>query len=166
MVFALPFLGTSSKMGIYDAAITVLKTLSSTRSDNRDTCTTKKDNSAMCVNSAATATAVRSGCRKNHIVLWYKSFHDYLCHFEAASVFTPEELRQANIFACLDEAECARLAQTIADVRLEPGEWVFREGAPAWFYVLLEGRPADSSRCSRKADRVSGVRIQTGRFPG
>jgi len=54
-------------------------------------------------------------------------------------MFTPEELRQADIFACLDEAECARLAQTIADVRLEPGEWVFREGAPAWFYVLLEG---------------------------
>ncbi len=54
-------------------------------------------------------------------------------------MFTPEELRRARIFACLDEAECARLAQTIADVRLEPGEWVFREGAPAWFYVLLEG---------------------------
>jgi thioredoxin reductase (NADPH) len=54
-------------------------------------------------------------------------------------VFTPEELRQAKIFACLDEAECARLAHTIADVRLDPGEWVFREGAPALFYVLLEG---------------------------
>ena len=55
-------------------------------------------------------------------------------------MFTPEELRQAKIFACLDEAECARLAQTIADVRLKPGEWLFREGAPAWFYVLFEGR--------------------------
>jgi thioredoxin reductase (NADPH) len=54
-------------------------------------------------------------------------------------VFTPEELRQAKIFACLDEAECARLAHTIADVRLDPGEGVFREGAPALFYVLLEG---------------------------
>ncbi len=54
-------------------------------------------------------------------------------------MFTPEELRQAKIFACLNETECARLAHTIADVRLEPGEWVFREGAPALFYVLLEG---------------------------
>jgi thioredoxin reductase (NADPH) len=54
-------------------------------------------------------------------------------------MFTPEELRQAKIFACLDEAECARLAHTIADVRLEPGEWLFREGAPAAFYVLFEG---------------------------
>jgi thioredoxin reductase (NADPH) len=54
-------------------------------------------------------------------------------------MFTPEELRQAKIFACLDEAECARLAHTIADVRLEPGEWLFREGAPASFYVVLDG---------------------------
>jgi len=55
-------------------------------------------------------------------------------------MFTAEELRKAKIFACVDEAECARLAHTIADVRLEPGEWLFREGAPATFYVLLEGR--------------------------
>jgi CRP-like cAMP-binding protein len=55
-------------------------------------------------------------------------------------VFTAEELRQAKIFACLDEAECARLTQTVADVRLKPGEWLFREGAPASFYVVLEGR--------------------------
>ena len=54
-------------------------------------------------------------------------------------MFTPEELRQAKVFACLDEAECARLAQTIADVRLKPGEWLFRAGAPAAFYVLFEG---------------------------
>jgi hypothetical protein len=73
-------------------------------------------------------------------VLCYKSFSIIYTDFEAAFMFTPEELRQAEIFACLDEAECARLAQTIADVRLEPGEWLFREGAPAWFYVLLEGR--------------------------
>src|SRR6201996_1605698 len=54
-------------------------------------------------------------------------------------MFSSEELRQAKIFACLDEAECARLAHSIADVRLGPGEWVFREGEPAAFYVLFEG---------------------------
>jgi thioredoxin reductase (NADPH) len=54
-------------------------------------------------------------------------------------MFTTEELHQAKIFTCLDEAECARLAHTIADVRLEPGEWLFREGSPAAFYVLFEG---------------------------
>jgi thioredoxin reductase (NADPH) len=55
-------------------------------------------------------------------------------------VFNAEELRQAKIFACLDEAECTRLTQTVADVRLKPGEWLFREGAPPAFYVLVEGR--------------------------
>src|SRR5277367_50144 len=60
--------------------------------------------------------------------------------FEASFMFTPDELRQAKIFACLDEAECARLAQTVADVRLEPGEWLIREGETPWFYVLFKGR--------------------------
>jgi thioredoxin reductase (NADPH) len=55
-------------------------------------------------------------------------------------VFTAEELRQAKIFACLDEAECARLTQSVADVRLKPGEWLFREGALPSFCVLVEGR--------------------------
>ena len=73
-------------------------------------------------------------------LLWYKSFTIIYADFEAGFMFTPEELRQADIFACLDEAECARLAHTIADVRIERGEWLFREGAPAAFYVLLEGR--------------------------
>jgi AraC-like DNA-binding protein len=71
--------------------------------------------------------------------LWYTSF-TIICADYEGGMFTPEELRQAKIFACLDEAECARLAHTIADVRLEPGEWLFREGAPAAFYVLFEGR--------------------------
>jgi hypothetical protein len=39
-------------------------------------------------------------------------------------MFTPEELQRAKIFACLDESECARLAQTAADMRLEAGEWL------------------------------------------
>src|SRR5271168_2074010 len=55
-------------------------------------------------------------------------------------MFTSEELRQAKIFACLDEAQCARLAQTAADVRLKPGEWFVREGEPACFFVIFEGR--------------------------
>jgi thioredoxin reductase len=54
-------------------------------------------------------------------VLWYKNFTIIYADFEAGFMFTPEELRHAKIFACLDEAERARLAHTIADVRLEPG---------------------------------------------
>ena len=55
-------------------------------------------------------------------------------------MFTPAELRQAKIFACLSEHECARLAQTVADVRLKAGEWLLREGETPWFYVVFEGR--------------------------
>ena len=55
-------------------------------------------------------------------------------------MFTPEELQQTEIFSCLDEAECARLAQTAADVRLEPGDWLARSGETPWFYVIFEGR--------------------------
>src|SRR5580658_277003 len=55
-------------------------------------------------------------------------------------MFTSDELRQAKIFACLDEAACARMTQIAADVRVEPGEWLFREGETPWFCVLFEGR--------------------------
>jgi thioredoxin reductase (NADPH) len=55
-------------------------------------------------------------------------------------MFTADELRQAKIFACLSEAECARMAQIVADVRIEAGEWLIREGETPWFYVLFEGR--------------------------
>jgi thioredoxin reductase (NADPH) len=55
-------------------------------------------------------------------------------------MFTPTELRQAKIFACLDEAECARMAQNAADVRLKAGEWPLREGETPWFYVVFECR--------------------------
>lgn len=55
-------------------------------------------------------------------------------------MFTVAELRQAKIFECLDEAECARMAQNAADVRLQAGEWLFREGEAPWFYVVFEGR--------------------------
>jgi thioredoxin reductase (NADPH) len=54
-------------------------------------------------------------------------------------VFTPDELRRSKIFACLDEAGCARMAQNAADVRLKAGEWLVREGETPWFYVVFEG---------------------------
>jgi hypothetical protein len=78
-------------------------------------------------------------------------------------MFTPEELRQTEIFACFGEAECARLAQTIANVRLEPREWLFREGAPDWFYALFEGRLRIVLDVQGKQTEFA-KRIQTGRF--
>ncbi|HEY5212721.1 MAG TPA: FAD-dependent oxidoreductase [Acidobacteriaceae bacterium] len=50
------------------------------------------------------------------------------------------ELREIPIFACLDEPERQRLAERAADVRLEPGEWLIREGELSYFFVLIEGR--------------------------
>ena len=55
-------------------------------------------------------------------------------------MFTPEELRQAKIFACLDEAECARLAQNVADVRLEAGRMALSRGCARLVLRALEGR--------------------------
>ena len=55
-------------------------------------------------------------------------------------MFTTDELKQFKLFSCLGEPECHRCAQTAADVRLAPGEWLIREGEPPWFFVLVEGR--------------------------
>ena len=61
---------------------------------------------------------------------------------ENEGMITAEELQSVRIFSCLEEAERQRLASKAADVRLEAGEWVFREGELPWFFVLLEGELA------------------------
>ncbi len=50
------------------------------------------------------------------------------------------ELREIPIFACLDDAERQRFAERAADVRLESGEWLIREGEVPYFCILLQGR--------------------------
>jgi thioredoxin reductase (NADPH) len=50
-----------------------------------------------------------------------------------------QELESIPIFACLEDAERQRLAQKAADVRLQAGEWLIREGELPYFFVLLEG---------------------------
>jgi thioredoxin reductase (NADPH) len=54
-------------------------------------------------------------------------------------MFTAEELRQVKLFSILSEPEIVRLAETAADVRLAPGEWLSREGEPPYFHVLFQG---------------------------
>ena len=81
-------------------------------------------------------------------------------------MFTAEELRQAKIFASLDEAECARLTQIVADVRLKPGEWLFREGAPASFYVVAEGRLRIVLDVHGKQTEFAGQEFKAGDFLG
>jgi thioredoxin reductase (NADPH) len=51
-----------------------------------------------------------------------------------------DELREIPIFGCLDEADRQRFAERAADVRLESGEWLVREGEVPYFFILLEGR--------------------------
>lgn len=49
------------------------------------------------------------------------------------------ELHNIPIFACLEDADRQRFADRAADVRLQPGEWLIREGEVPYFFVLLEG---------------------------
>ena len=43
------------------------------------------------------------------------------------------------VFAGVDEKERSRLASRAADISLEPGEWLIREGEEPRFFVILEG---------------------------
>jgi thioredoxin reductase (NADPH) len=49
------------------------------------------------------------------------------------------DLECFSIFRCLEPEERQRFAERAADVRLEPGEWLIREGEVASFFVLLKG---------------------------
>lgn len=81
-------------------------------------------------------------------------------------MFTSEELRQAKVFACLDQAERARLARTVADVRLKSGEWFVREGEPACFFVIFEGRLRLVVDVHGKSTEFAGFEANEGDFVG
>jgi thioredoxin reductase (NADPH) len=54
-------------------------------------------------------------------------------------MITAAELAQIPVFAGLEESECQRLAERAADIRLEGGDWLIREGEDPRFFVVLEG---------------------------
>ena len=54
-------------------------------------------------------------------------------------MITAAELAQIPVFDGVDEAERQRFAQKAADIRVEAGDWVIREGEDPRFFVLLEG---------------------------
>jgi thioredoxin reductase (NADPH) len=54
-------------------------------------------------------------------------------------MITAADLLQIPLFAGLKEAECQRFAQKAADIRVEAGDWVIREGEDPRFFVVLEG---------------------------
>ncbi len=51
----------------------------------------------------------------------------------------PEELKAVPIFACLTDLQRERIAKNAADLFVQPGEWLIREGEMPSFFVLLEG---------------------------
>ena len=51
----------------------------------------------------------------------------------------PEELKAVPIFACLTDLQRERIAKSAADLFVQPGEWLIREGEMPSFFVLLEG---------------------------
>jgi thioredoxin reductase (NADPH) len=54
-------------------------------------------------------------------------------------LFQVEELREFPLMSCLPEAQLQRLARHAADLHLNAGEWLIREGEEAWFYQLVSG---------------------------
>lgn len=54
-------------------------------------------------------------------------------------MITSRELEQIPVFAGVEEEERHRLARRAADIHLEPGEWLIREGEEPRFFVILEG---------------------------
>lgn len=54
-------------------------------------------------------------------------------------MITSADLQPIPLFAGVDEEERRRLARRAADIHLEPGEWLLREGEEPRFFVILEG---------------------------
>jgi thioredoxin reductase (NADPH) len=54
-------------------------------------------------------------------------------------MITSADLEKIPLFAGVEEQERRRLARRAADIHLEPGEWLIREGEEPRFFVTLEG---------------------------
>ena len=54
-------------------------------------------------------------------------------------VITAAELAVIPLFAVLDDSARQKLAQKAADIRVEGGDWVIREGEDPRFFAVLEG---------------------------
>jgi len=54
-------------------------------------------------------------------------------------MITSQDLEKIPVFVGVDEQERQRLARRAADILLEPGEWLIREGEEPRFFVILEG---------------------------
>ena len=54
-------------------------------------------------------------------------------------MITADDLNKIRIFACLEEPDRRRFAGKAAELYLQTGDMLIREGETPYFYVLLEG---------------------------
>src|SRR5580698_7418139 len=54
-------------------------------------------------------------------------------------MITSRDLEEIRLFAGVEGEERRRLARRAADIQLEPGEFLIREGEEPRFFVILEG---------------------------
>jgi thioredoxin reductase (NADPH) len=54
-------------------------------------------------------------------------------------VIQPDELKFVPIFACLTDPQRERIAKNAADLYVQAGEWLIREGEIPSLFVLLDG---------------------------
>jgi thioredoxin reductase (NADPH) len=81
-------------------------------------------------------------------------------------MITADDLKQVRIFACLEESERQRLATKAADIRLEPGDWMIREGETPWFFVILEGELSMEKDILGRKQELAGYNYKAGDFFG
>jgi thioredoxin reductase (NADPH) len=81
-------------------------------------------------------------------------------------MITADDLKQVRIFACLEESERQRLATKAADIRLEPGDWMIREGETPWFFVVLEGELSMEKDILGRKQELAGYNYKAGDFFG
>ena len=79
-------------------------------------------------------------------------------------MITPDELKPFPIFACLNDSQRLRIAQSAADIHLQKGEWLIREGEMPWFFVLIKGS-LDMEKEYGGSSKIRG-RYQPGDFYG
>lgn len=79
-------------------------------------------------------------------------------------MITPDELKPFPIFACLTDSQRLRIAQSAADINLQKGEYLIREGELPWFFVLIEGS-LDMEKEYGGSSKIRG-RYQPGDFYG
>ena len=72
-------------------------------------------------------------------------------------MITVAELRAIPLFSNLPDSELERLSQNVADISVQPGEYVVHEGEGRALFIAVEGR-FDVTKVIEGVERVIGVR--------